>query len=93
MSSPTLHAQLESHGSHATLYLTGMIDAGATDRVVELCDRLPQGVRGLRIDWRPADASAAEAAEQLASFVRAWRERGRAPAVAGPVSISVRMQR
>ncbi len=89
MSTPLPHADLEAHGCHATLYLRGSIDASATEHVVALCDRLPDGVRGLRIDWRPADASPPEVVEQLAGFVRAWRERGRARAVAGPLAISV----
>lgn len=87
----TLHADLEVHHRHATLYLNGRIDASGTARVVALCDRLPDDVRGLRIDWRPSTASPAEAVEQLADLVRAWRERGRARAVAGPLSIAIRV--
>ena len=71
---PLLRYDLESHGSGATLYLTGALSIAGSRRAFTTIQSLPRGVRALRIDMRGVRLFDPAALHLLAAELREWRE-------------------
>ena len=71
---PLLRYDLESHGSGATLYLTGALSVAGSRRAFAAIQSLPPLVRALRIDMRGIRLFDPAALHFLAVELRGWRE-------------------
>ena len=70
---PLLRYDLESHGSGATLYLTGALSVAGSRLALEAVQGLPHRVRALRIDMRGIRLFDPDALHLLAGQLRDWR--------------------
>ena len=70
---PLLRYDIESHGSGATLYLTGALSLCGARRALDAVRALPSAVRALRIDMRGIRLFDPEALHLLAVELRDWR--------------------
>ena len=70
---PLLRYDIESHGSGATLYLTGALSVAGSRLALGAVQGLPHHVRALRIDMRGIRLFDPEALHLLASQLREWR--------------------
>ena len=66
---------VEAHGTHATLYLTGMIGVAQVTAAIVACERLPRHVRTLRIDWQAPDGADGDL-YHLGRLLALWYARG-----------------
>ena len=69
-----LRHQVELAGHTATLYITGALDAGYLDTLLEVCAALPAGVRTLRVDLHGLGQLDAESLGTIRQLLRSWRE-------------------
>lgn len=70
---PLLRYDLESHGSGATLYLTGALSIAGARTALAAVHELPHRVRALRIDMRGIRLFDPAALHLLAAQLRDWR--------------------
>ena len=65
--------QLEVAGESAAIYVSGSLDTGSAETLLEVCRSLPVSIRTLRLDLRSIGAMSACATDAVRRLLSEWR--------------------